>query len=336
MFKIDIHTHIIPQNINNITKFFSDERFLIYKDINQKEADLYKDNLFFRRIECNCWDAKVRINDMHESKVDMQVLSTIPVLFSYWSKVKDCIMLSNFINDHLAEIVKKYPTQYFGLGTIPMQDTDASIREIDRCINELNLHGIQIGTNINGRNLSDSKFFPIFEFAEKVNCPIFIHPWDVMGGQEMQKYWLPWLVGMPAEISRAVCSLIFGGILEKFPNLKIAFAHGGGSFPFTIGRIDKGFLARPDLCAINNKILPSNYLDTFYVDCLTHNVNALEYLVNTIGFNKIALGTDYPFPLGETKPGELISRLKITDKQKQRMYAGTALEWLGLDEKIYI
>ena len=86
----------------------------------------------------------------------------------------------------------------------------------------------------------------------------------------------------------------------------------------------------------NNKILPSNYLDTFYVDCLTHNVNALEYLVNTIGFNKIALGTDYPFPLGETKPGELISRLKITNKQKQRMYAGTALEWLGLDEKKYI
>ena len=156
-----------------------------------------------------------------------------------------------------------------------------------------------------------------------------------MGKPEMEKYWLPWLVGMPAEISRAICSLIFGGILEKFPNLRIAFAHGGGSFPFTIGRIDKGFTARPDLCAFDNDFLPSKYLNSFYVDSLTHNKDALNYLINILGYDKILFGTDYPFPLGETEPGEMINSLNISNKNKQRLYAGSALEWLGLDAKQY-
>ena len=117
MFKIDIHTHIIPPNINDVTKFLSDERFLIYKKINNKEADLYKNNIFFRRIRCNCWDEKIRINEMKESKINIQVLSTIPVLFSYWSKVEDCTLLSRFINDHISEVIKLYPKKYFGLGS---------------------------------------------------------------------------------------------------------------------------------------------------------------------------------------------------------------------------
>ena len=335
MFKIDIHTHIIPSNINDITKGFSDSRFIYLKNLNNKEADMYSQDIFFRKIKCNCWNQNIRIQEMENDKVDMQVLSTIPVLFSYWSKIKDAKILAEFINNHISEIVHQYPKRYFGLGTIPMQDVDLAIYEMDRCINKLKLHGIEIGTNINGKNLSEKKFIPIFEYAEKINCPIFIHPWEVMGEKEIKKYWLPWLVGMPAEISRAICSLIFGGILEKFPNLRIAFAHGGGSFPFTIGRIDKGFISRPDLCAIDNDFLPSKYLNTFYVDSLTHNKDALNYLINILGYDKILFGTDYPFPLGETEPGEMINSLNISNKNKQRLYAGSALEWLGLDAKQY-
>ena len=207
---------------------------------------------------------------------------------------------------------------------------------MDRCIRKLNLPGIEIGSNINSENLSNGKFQPIFEHAEKLGCSIFIHPWEMMGQGDIQKYWLPWLVGMPAETSRAICSIIFGGVLEKYPHLKIAFAHGGGAFPFTIGRIDHGYKMRPDLCAIDNNKLPSSYMKHFYVDSLVHDKKAMAFLLDKMGPKQIALGSDYPFPLGEQHPGKLIEEMDLTDSIKQRLLAGTALEWLGLSESEYI
>jgi aminocarboxymuconate-semialdehyde decarboxylase len=264
--------------------------------------------------------------------VDVQVLSTIPVLFSYWAKDDEGLTLSKFLNNHIAKVVRDEPNQFIGLGTIPMQDVDLAIEEMDRIVNELKFPGIEIGSNVNGKNLSEEKFHPIFEHAEKIGCSIFVHPWEMMGHTEMQKYWLPWLVGMPAETSRAICSLIFGGVLEKYPNLRIAFAHGGGAFPFTAGRIDHGFNVRPDLCAADNEVLPSSYLKQFYVDSLVHDENAMNFIIQTMGVERIAMGSDYPFPLGEHHPGKLIESMDLSDVTKQRLLAGTALEWLGLNE----
>jgi aminocarboxymuconate-semialdehyde decarboxylase len=193
-----------------------------------------------------------------------------------------------------------------------------------------------LGSNINGENLSEGKFIPVFEHAEKLGCSIFIHPWEMMGQTNMEKYWLPWLVGMPAETSRAICSIIFGGVLEKYPDLKIAFAHGGGAFSFTIGRIDHGYKVRPDLCAIDNSKLPSSYLKHFYVDSLVHDEKSMSFLLDKMGPEQIALGSDYPFPLGEFHPGKLIEEMDLSNSVKQRILAGTALEWLGLNESEYI
>ena len=336
MFKIDIHTHIIPENINEVTKTFSDNRFLTLQSINQQSAKLKKEGKIFRVIDCNCWDHQARIKDCINKSIDIQVLSTIPVLFAYWAKIEQCVILSKYLNNHIAQLCFDNPTNFLGLGTIPMQNTDAAINEMDRCINELKLPGIQIGSNVNGLNLSESQFHPIFEHAELIGCSIFIHPWNMMGKKEIEKYWLPWLVGMPAETSRAICSLIFGGVFEKYPNLKICFAHGGGSFPFISSRVDHGFNVRPDLCAIDNKTLPSTYLKYFYVDSLVHNVNAMKFLINSMGESQIAMGSDYPFPLGEKNPGALIESMNLSKSTKQRLLAGTALEWLGLNESDYI
>jgi len=143
-------------------------------------------------------------------------------------------------------------------------------------------------------------------------------------------------VGMPAETSRAICSLIFGGVFEKYPNLKIAFAHGGGAFPFTAGRVDHGFNVRPDLCAMDNSSLPSSYMKNFYVDSLVHDENAMNFLIQSIGAERIAMGSDYPFPLGEHHPGKLIESMDLADSTKQRLLSGTALEWLGLNENDFL
>ena len=210
-----------------------------------------------------------------------------------------------------------------------MQDIDLAIREMERCMKELKMPGIEIATNINGKNLSEREFLPFYEAAEKLSCALFIHPWEMMGEDEMQKYWLPWLVGMPAETSRAICSMIFGGVLQKFPALRVAFAHGGGSFPFTIGRIKHGFDVRPDLVAIDNTTSPEEYIGKFWVDSLVHDKNAFQYLIEVMGEDKICLGSDYPFPLGEHKPGRLIEKMKLGKKIEKKLLYRNAEDWLG-------
>ena len=157
--------------------------------------------------------------------------------------------------------------------------------------------GVQIGTNVNGRNLDDPLLFPIFQAAEALGACMFVHPWDMLGKERMGKYWMPWLVGMPAETALAICSVIFSGLLEKLPRLRIAFAHGGGAFPATIGRIAHGFIARPDLCAIENQVSPREYLSRIYYDSLVHDPAYLRFFVTEVGAQRMRLGTDYPFPI---------------------------------------
>ena len=163
-----------------------------------------------------------------------------------------------------------------------------------------------------------------------MNCALFVHPWKMMGSKQMEKYWLPWLVGMPAETARAICSMIFGGVFKKFPKLRVAFAHGGGSFPFTLGRIQHGFEVRPDLVAVDNDISPEKYIGKFWVDSLVHNSKAFEFLLDVMGEDKICLGSDYPFPLGEHHPGKLIEKMKLGKKTAKRLLYKNAMEWLNI------
>tara|TARA_Y100000996_G_scaffold409495_1_gene390236 strand:- start:3765 stop:4766 length:1002 start_codon:yes stop_codon:yes gene_type:complete len=332
MLKIDIHTHIIPEKIPDFSKKFGYEGFVSMANKTLKNADMMIFGEKFRTIKCNCWSVKERISDMNKHKIDVQVLSPIPVMFCYWARPKDTLMVSQFLNDFIMRECQKYPKNFIGLGTVPMQDTKLSILELERC-KEIGLMGIEIGSNINNKNLSDNDFHPFYEAAEELNMPLFIHPWEMMGMSQMSKYWLPWLVGMPAETSRAICSMIFGGIFEKFPNLRVAFAHGGGSFPHIVGRIEKGFLERPDLCAIDNQINPKTYLGKFYVDSLVHSQEALSYLINILGPNSVILGSDYPFPLGEKIPGrEIEISSNIDDKVKNNLLNKNALNWLGVEK----
>jgi aminocarboxymuconate-semialdehyde decarboxylase len=318
----------MPEKMPNWVQKFGYGDF-IHLEHRNCQACMMKGDKVFRVVDRNTFDAVTRKSECHSAGVDMQVLSTIPVLFNYWAKPQDALETSRFFNDHIAETVSEHPGCFIGLGTVPLQDTDLAIQEMERCIKELKMPGLEIGTNINGKNLSEPELFPFYEEAERLGCALFIHPWDMMGEKDMEKYWLPWLVGMPAETTRAICSLIFGGVFQKFPKLRIAFAHGGGSFPYTLGRIEHGYHVRPDLVQPDNKINPRDYLGHFWVDSLVHDPAAFHFLMNTMGANRICLGSDYPFPLGEHRPGELIESLGLERDIREKMMFRNAMEWMG-------
>ena len=335
LFTIDIHTHILPENIPNFREKFGYGGFVSLEHHKPCCAKMMMDDKFFREVGDNCWSDEVRIKECDEQGVDVQVLSTVPVMFSYWAKDQDTLTVSEFLNDNIADIVKRNPKRFIGLGTVPMQNAALAIQELKRC-KEIGLRGIQIGSHINDWNLDRAELFPIFQKCEELQMSVFVHPWDMMGKDKMEKYWLPWLVGMPAETSLAICSMIFGGVFERLPKLKVAFAHGGGSFPATIGRIEHGFNVRPDLCAIDNKVNPRDYLGNFYLDSLVHEPKMLDFIVDLMGEDKICLGTDYPFPLGELEPGKLINEMSYTNSKKSKLLAENALNWLGLNKEDFI
>ena len=336
MLKIDIHTHILPKDIPNWKEQFGYGGFIQLEHHKPCCARMLKDDgKFFREIEDNCWSAQRRVEECDGFGVGVQALSTVPVMFSYWAKARHCAEVSQFLNDGIAEIVQNFPKRFVGLGTVPMQETSLAILELERC-RAIGLVGVQIGSNINQLNLGEPQFFDFFKACEELGMAVFVHPWDMMGQADMRKYWLPWLVGMPAETSRAICSLIFSGTLEKCKNLRICFAHGGGSFPATIGRIEHGFEVRPDLCAADNECNPRSYLGKIWFDSLVHDAVMLDYLVNLAGADKVALGTDYPFPLGELEPGKLIESMSLDEETKAALLHGAALAWLNLDKNSFV
>jgi aminocarboxymuconate-semialdehyde decarboxylase len=330
LLKIDVHTHILPERLPDHRASPGGERFVRLDHHAPGRARMIANGSVFREIESNSWDVAARLAECDAAGVDVQVLSTVPVLFSYWAEPDAALDLSKRLNDHIAGVVAGHPARFAGLGTIPMQSPDRAIRELERCVRSLGLSGVQIGSNVNGANLDSPELFPIFEAAASLGAAVFVHPWEVVGRDRMTRYWLPWLVGMPAETSLAICSLIFGGVLERLPALRIAFAHGGGAFPATIGRIAHGFDVRPDLCAVTNDVSPREYLRRIYIDSLVHDPLMLRYIVDLMGADRIALGSDYPFPLGEARPGALIDSCGFSEETRARLLHGTALEWLGL------
>jgi len=336
MLKIDMHSHILPDKLPRFADKFGYGDFIEIVHHKPGYAKMMKGEKFFREIKENCWDNEVRIKEYKEHGVQVQVVCTVPVMFSYWAKPKDTLELSMFLNDHIAEIQNNYPKNVVSLATIPMQDSKLAVKELERCKNELKIPGIQIGSNINDLNLNEEQFFPIYEACEALNIAIMVHPWNMMGFDRIQKYWLPWLVGMPAETTRAICSMIFGGVFEKFPKLRVNFSHAGGSFFGTIGRIEHGYNCRPDLVAIDNKINPREYLGKFWIDSITHDSQMLKYIIDLIGTEKISFGTDYPFPLGDLEFGKFLNEIDLSESDKQNIFYKSTLNWLDKKESDFI
>jgi aminocarboxymuconate-semialdehyde decarboxylase len=354
MFKIDLHTHMLPATIPDYAAKFGYGGWVNLTPIPQDEpgqepnpfaggARMTIDGKFFRDVKPNCLHAEPRLKDMELHNVQVQVVSTVPVMFGYWAKAQDALEVARYLNDDLAGRCHEHPDRFIALGTLPMQDPTLAIQELERCMGELGMAGIQIGSHIERPgapdwNLWEPALLDVFAACQDLGASILVHPWDMMGRDQMGKYWLPWLVGMPAETARAVCALIFGGVFDRLPDLRVCFAHGGGSFPYTIGRIEHGYNSRPDIVAVDCAQNPWSYLADygqparFWVDSAVYSRNALRYLVAMMDERRVALGSDYPFPLGEAKPGAMIdSMYDLTDKTKRQLLSGSALEFLGME-----
>lgn len=329
MFTIDTHTHIIPKHLPDFSKKFGYGEFITLDHHTEGRAWMLQGNKRFREITDNCWDPDVRLTEMQQHRADMQVICTIPVMFSYWAQPMHCLEVSRFLNDDIAATVSRYPDKFVGLATVPLQDTALAVAELERCMQN-GFKGVQIGSNVNNLNLNEPQFDEFFAACDSLNAAVLVHPWQMMGQEHMSRYWLPWLVGMPAEISRAICSLIFGGVFDRHKNLRVCFAHGGGSFLPTIGRIEHGWDCRPDLVAIDNPNNPASYLGRFWVDSHVCDHKMLQYVVDLVGADKVIQGSDYPFPLGEAVPGELVRTAPLSAVEKEKILGISAKTWLGL------
>jgi aminocarboxymuconate-semialdehyde decarboxylase len=328
---IDLPTHILPERWPDLCAKYGYPGWVNIEHCGACRAKLWRDGAMFREIHSNCWDPATRMQECDASGVHMQVLSTVPVMFSYWAKAADAHDLSRFLNDHIAGVVHAHPDRFCGLGTLPMQDPALATRELERCVGQLGLPGVQIGTNINGRNLDDPAVMEVLRAAAELNACVFVHPWQMMAAERMPRHWFPWLVGMPAETSLAVGSALFGGVLDQLPTLRLCFAHGGGAAPMIMGRWDHGFRERPDLCQTGTTTLPSQSVRKLWFDSLVHDSGALDLLLAMAGPGKVALGTDYPFPLGELKPGQLVASMPHLDQAtRQSLLHGAARAFLGL------
>ncbi|MFT4522615.1 MAG: aminocarboxymuconate-semialdehyde decarboxylase [Bacteroidia bacterium] len=331
-YKIDAHAHIMPETWPKLKEKFGYGGFIHLEDEPATGAKkmMRDDGVFFRRVERNCYDPSAIIEDMDANGVDMMTLCNIPVLFYYWAKPKHAYEWSQFLNDYFVKLQDDYSTRLLSLGTLPMQDIPLAIKELERC-KSIGLRGVEIGSHIEDKNLDDAVFDPFWAAAQDLEMSIFVHPWEMMGQADMTKYWLPWLVGMPAETSRAICSMMFGGVFDRYPKMKVMFAHGGGSFVHTLGRISHGWHCRPDLVNINNVSDPYSYRGKFWVDGITHDQDALRYLIKIMGEDKIAYGTDYPFPLGDLEHGRFIDEMNdLSSETKDKLFYKNLKHFLGL------
>ncbi len=322
---IDLHSHLLPASLPDmgVAGFPS-----LVDSGEQREIRI--DGRFFRAVKRSAWDMPYRIEHYARAGVQVQVVCTVPVLFSYHLPAAPAARFTRHLNEHIAEQQRAWPDRVVGLGSLPLQDLRLAVAEAEYCAQALGLAGVQIGSNVNDRNLDDPELIEVLAACQDLGLAVLVHPWNMMGKAQMPDYWLPWLVGMPAELSRAICCMIFGGVFERLPKLRVCFAHGGGAFPFTIGRIEHGFNMRPDLVATRNAVNPRDYIGRFWVDSVTHDPQALAYLIEVMGADRVALGTDFPFPLGEQEPGSAIRALDPDPALKRRLYWQNALEFLQL------
>jgi aminocarboxymuconate-semialdehyde decarboxylase len=324
---IDFHSHYVTEEClkENIRR--PDGR-LVVQEFSAKDSGNWNSQLF-EGLKEKLSDIPTRLKKMDRQNVDLQVLSPPPYMFYYWTEPKIGVALSKLQNDKISEICRRYPERFLGFGTVPMQDVHEANRELERLRNIFGLKGVIISSNINGLDLDNDLFYSFFEKSNELGLPVFVHPHDTAAAERMQAYYMTNLVGNPLDTSIAASRIIFSGLMEKLPNLKIFLAHGGGLLPYIIGRIQRGFKVRPECQAYIVKS-PLHYFRQLYFDTVTHDRIALEFLVRSVGSEKVCMGSDYPYDMGEEDPVGFVHSLEIPNGAKDNILGENVRQLLNL------
>ena len=325
----DVHAHILTPSIvqaaidgrelDGISFSLSPEGYLVSRFGDERVRLTYEG--FPESIEG-------RLARMDAMGVDHHLLSLSPGIHWYGTEPEDAVAHARTVNDELAEIVASHPDRFSALAYLPLRDPQASVKELHRAVRELGFAGAIVGTNVNGKDWDDPELFPILEAAADLQKLVFVHPARIRGRGFLDRYHLKNLLGNPLETAVTFCSLVFGGVMDRLPDLDVLLAHGGGFACTGIGRIDHGYAVRPE-AAQEAEVIPSAYLKRLAVDSLVHSPETLRLVIERVGIERVMLGTDYPADMGQPDPVAWIRGAGLTPEQEEAILSGNVARYLG-------
>ncbi|MGR0218459.1 amidohydrolase family protein [Agromyces sp. ZXT2-6] len=330
MGTIDVHTHYVPSAWPDLSTRVGPGVWPSLRVDSEHDAVIMLGTTEFRRIGADCWDAAARLADMDAEDVDIQVVSPTPVFFSYDKSGGEAVKVARIFNDLALEICEPARGRLLPFAQVPLQDPDAACAEVDRAVASGHV-GVEIGNHVGDRDLDHEGVVMFLQHCADRGIPVFVHPWDMAGSPRLDRWMGRWLTGMPAETHLSIIAMILGGVFDRVPpTLRIAFAHGGGSFAFWLGRFENAWHRRPDLIGVSEQP-PSGYLDRFSVDSVVFDPTALRVLVDTLGARQVMVGSDYPYPLGERPVGAVVERADfLTDADRALIRHGNARRFLAI------
>lgn len=329
MQAIDLHTHFFPESWPDLTARFGTPDWPWIKHTGPGKADIMIGDRLFRHITSACWDVNLRLDEMDRDGVELQIISPTPVLFAYGRDPNHALDCARLFNDVALEMCEQGKGRLRALCQVPLQDIDAACKELSRCRRAGHL-GVEIGNHVGEKNLDDPGILTFLAHCADEDAAVLVHPWDMMAGDRMPKYMMPWTVGMPAETQLSLVALILSGAFDRLPDkLRICFAHGGGSFAFLLGRLENAWRHHPVARGMS-EFPPSHYLNRFYVDSAVFEERTLQFLVEVMGADRVVLGSDYPFPLGEAHVGALIRASHLSPSVRQKLLSANGQKFLGL------
>jgi aminocarboxymuconate-semialdehyde decarboxylase len=327
-FTVDIHCHLQTPEAAALMKdvvspatdpliFFSNAATA---EVNRKQNDA---------IQPQLTSIERRLADMDKAGIDVQAVSPAPFQYYYWAEPERALQAARLVNERIAQVQNDHPDRFAGLGTVPMQAPELAVRELTRLVKELGLRGVEINTNVAGEELSHERFRPFFAKAEELDVLIFMHPSGFTEGRRLADHYFSNVIGNPLDTTVAVSHLIFGGVLDRHPKLKICLAHGGGFLPAYSGRMDHAHAARPD-CRRVIKRRPTSYLKKLYFDTIVFTHHQLEYLVEQWGADHLLLGTDYPYDMALPNAVGFVQGAKVARADQAAILGGNAARLLKI------
>ena len=325
---IDAHAHILTEETMKLLEKEVPKVAPKLASIGNDMFELSIAGVPYRPFPKGGFDIEQRLKDMAASDVDMQVLSITPQTFLYNQDAGLTTTSSIIQNDQIAKHVKDHPKRFYGLATLPMQAPKAAADELERAISKLGMKGAQIASNIMGKNLDEPEFEPVWQVANQHHAFFMIHPNNVAGADRLKNYYLNNLIGNPLDTTIAAACLVFGGVIERFPNIRFFMVHGGGFTPYQAGRWQHGWHVRPEPQK-HLKKPPAETIRTFYWDTILHGKPALEFLVSEFGASHVMLGSDYPYDMGTFECARQVKALSVSDLDKMVILNGLVQKLLA-------